>query len=110
MNIKKFVPKKIKKIRAKIKKRIKENKKQLTLKKICNIIGVEIPSDMKKLTNKKASIITRSRLKIEPNFVLFCKTLNGFPMMLFQGAAAFKLWTNQNMPIEHVKEVMGIQY
>ena len=39
-----------------------------------------------------------------------CKTLNGFPMMLFQGAAAFKLWTNQNMPIEHVKEVMGIQY
>ncbi|MFR4671223.1 MAG: hypothetical protein ACLT69_15510, partial [Intestinibacter bartlettii] len=27
-----------------------------------------------------------------------------------QGAAAFKLWTNQDMPIEHVKEVMGIQY
>ena len=39
-----------------------------------------------------------------------CKTLNGFPMMLFQGAAAFKLWTNQDMTIEHVKEVMGIQY
>ena len=39
-----------------------------------------------------------------------CKTLNGFPMMLFQGAAAFKLWTNQDMPIEHVKEVMVIQY
>ena len=39
-----------------------------------------------------------------------CKTLNGFPMMLFQGAAAFKLWTYQDMPIEHVKEVMGIQY
>ena len=39
-----------------------------------------------------------------------CKTFNGFPMMLFQGAAAFKLWTNQDMPIEHVKEVMGIQY
>lgn len=39
-----------------------------------------------------------------------CKTLNGFPMMLFQGAAAFKLWTNQDMPIEHVKEVMDIQY
>ena len=39
-----------------------------------------------------------------------CKTLNGFPMMLFQGAAAFKLWTNQDMSIEHVKEVMGIQY
>lgn len=39
-----------------------------------------------------------------------CKTLNGFPMMLFQGAAAFKLWTNQDMPIDYIKEVMGIQY
>ncbi|MGN1033685.1 MAG: shikimate dehydrogenase [Intestinibacter sp.] len=39
-----------------------------------------------------------------------CKTLNGFPMMLFQGAAAFKLWTNQDMPVEYIKETMGIQY
>ncbi|MGM9534258.1 MAG: shikimate dehydrogenase [Intestinibacter sp.] len=39
-----------------------------------------------------------------------CKTLNGFPMMLFQGAAAFKLWTGQDMPVEYIKETMGIQY
>ena len=39
-----------------------------------------------------------------------CPTINGLGMMLFQGAAAFKLWTNQDMPIEHVKEVMGIKY
>lgn len=39
-----------------------------------------------------------------------CKTLNGFPMMLFQGAAAFKLWTGQDMPVEYIKETMSIQY
>ena len=39
-----------------------------------------------------------------------CKNMNGFGMMLFQGAAAFKLWTGQDMPIEHMKEVLGIKY
>ena len=39
-----------------------------------------------------------------------CKHMNGFGMMLFQGAAAFKLWTNVDMPIEHMKEVLGIHY
>ncbi|MDO5455468.1 MAG: shikimate dehydrogenase [Eubacteriales bacterium] len=39
-----------------------------------------------------------------------CKTMNGFGMMLFQGAAAFKLWTGKDMPIDHMKEVLGISY
>lgn len=39
-----------------------------------------------------------------------CKRMNGFGMMLFQGAAAFKLWTGKEMPIEHMKEVLGITY
>ena len=39
-----------------------------------------------------------------------CKTMNGLGMMLFQGAAAFKLWTGQDMPIEHIKEVLNIRY
>ena len=39
-----------------------------------------------------------------------CKTMNGFGMMLFQGAAAFKLWTGKDMPIEHMKEALGISY
>ena len=29
-----------------------------------------------------------------------CKTMNGLGMMLFQGAAAFKMWTGEDMPIE----------
>ncbi len=37
-----------------------------------------------------------------------CKTMNGLPMMLFQGAEAFKLWTGQDMPIEHMKEFLDI--
>ncbi len=39
-----------------------------------------------------------------------CKRMNGFGMMLFQGAAAFKMWTGHDMPIEHMKEVLGIDY
>ncbi len=39
-----------------------------------------------------------------------CKTMNGKGMMLFQGAAAFKLWTGLDMPIEHMKEVLNIHY
>lgn len=39
-----------------------------------------------------------------------CRTMNGRGMMLFQGAASFKLWTGQDMPIEHMKEVLGIHY
>ena len=38
------------------------------------------------------------------------KTLNGLGMMLFQGAAAFKLWTGQDMPIEYMKEKLDIKY
>ena len=39
-----------------------------------------------------------------------CRTLNGLGMMLFQGAAAFELWTGKQMPIEHMKEVLDIHY
>lgn len=39
-----------------------------------------------------------------------CKTMNGLGMMLFQGAAAFKLWTGQDMPLDYIKEVMDINY
>lgn len=39
-----------------------------------------------------------------------CKTMNGLGMMLFQGSAAFELWTGQPMPIEYMKETLGIKY
>lgn len=32
-----------------------------------------------------------------------CQTGNGLYMLLYQGAAAFTLWTGQDMPIEHIK-------
>lgn len=38
-----------------------------------------------------------------------CKTMNGLGMMLFQGAAAFKMWTGQDMPIEYMKEKLDIK-
>ena len=38
-----------------------------------------------------------------------CKTMNGLGMMLFQGAAAFKMWTGEDMPIEYMKEKLYIK-
>jgi len=39
-----------------------------------------------------------------------CKTMNGLGMMLFQGSAAFELWTGKPMPIEYMKEILNINY
>ena len=39
-----------------------------------------------------------------------CKTMNGLGMMLFQGSAAFELWTGEPMPIEHMKKILNIRY
>ena len=37
-----------------------------------------------------------------------CKTMNGMGMLMFQGAASFELWTGKEMPIAHMKVVLGI--
>lgn len=36
-----------------------------------------------------------------------CRYINGTGMMIFQGAAAFKLWTDKDMPIGYIKQVLG---
>ena len=33
-----------------------------------------------------------------------CSTFNGLYMLLYQGAAAFKIWTGQDMPVDIIKE------
>lgn len=33
------------------------------------------------------------------------KTFNGLYMLLYQGAAAFTLWTGKEMPVEHIKQL-----
>lgn len=38
-----------------------------------------------------------------------CKTINGLGMLFYQGAAAFKLWMGQDMPIEHMKKFIGLE-
>lgn len=35
-----------------------------------------------------------------------CQTINGLDMLLYQGAEAFNLWTNQKMPVEKVKTII----
>jgi len=35
-----------------------------------------------------------------------CITVNGLGMMLWQGAAAFEIWTGKEMPVDYIKEVL----
>lgn len=37
-----------------------------------------------------------------------CQTMNGIYMLLWQGAASFKLWTGKEMPIDYVKKEIGL--
>ena len=34
-----------------------------------------------------------------------CPTFNGLYMLLYQGAASFRLWTGPDMPVEHIKKM-----
>lgn len=38
-----------------------------------------------------------------------CRTVDGYQMLLWQGATQFELWTGQAFPIDHVREVMGFK-
>ena len=37
-----------------------------------------------------------------------CAAMNGEGMILFQGAACFKLWTGEEMPVSHIKKTLGL--
>lgn len=38
-----------------------------------------------------------------------CEIMNGELMLLYQGAASFKIWTGMEMPVNKVKEILGIE-
>ena len=38
-----------------------------------------------------------------------CQTVDGYGMLLWQGAEQFKLWTGKDFPLEYVKQVMGFE-
>lgn len=38
-----------------------------------------------------------------------CSIMNGELMLLYQGAESFKIWTGKQMPINKVKEILGIE-
>lgn len=37
-----------------------------------------------------------------------CQTINGIPMLIYQGATAFKLWTGQDMPVDIVRKELQL--
>ena len=38
-----------------------------------------------------------------------CKTFNGYSMLLYQGAEAFRIWTGRDMPVEKVENYLQMQ-
>ncbi|WP_431223572.1 quinate/shikimate dehydrogenase [Serratia sp. L9] len=38
-----------------------------------------------------------------------CKTIDGYGMLLWQGAEQFKLWTGEDFPLEYIKQAMGFE-
>ena len=38
-----------------------------------------------------------------------CQTFNGMYMLLYQGAAAFRIWTGRDMPVEHIRKLFFAQ-
>ena len=37
-----------------------------------------------------------------------CKAISGLGMMLYQGAEAFRLWTGEDMPVDYVRQQLGL--
>ena len=37
-----------------------------------------------------------------------CRTIGGLSMMMYQGAESFRLWTGEEMPVDYVREKLGL--
>lgn len=48
----------------------------------------------------------RETLLLKQAKAVGAKTCNGLPMLVHQGAEAFKLWTGQTMPVEKIKKIV----
>ena len=35
-----------------------------------------------------------------------CKTENGLPMLLYQGAESFRIWTGQEFPVKEIRDAL----
>lgn len=66
----------------------------------------------KKLLNSKLIVCDaiysprKTRLMLEAEEI-GCKTLNGLPMLVYQGVEAFELWTDKNAPIQLMFDVVN---
>jgi len=39
-----------------------------------------------------------------------CKWQDGYPMLIYQGAKSFEIWTNQKAPIQIMKKSLGVEF
>lgn len=87
--------------------RYKFNKKRkLTVSKICKVIGVDLPEELKGIADQPVSTVTRSRYDIKPNFVLFCKDINLFDDSLKKKILDNALCIFSEVPIKDFNNVV----
>lgn len=76
------VKKNLRKVKRKvinIYKKIKfKFKRKMTLEKICNLLEIEVPKELRKVRKLRVDEITRSKLDIKDNCIFFCKNLTRF--------------------------------
>ncbi|MGN1311989.1 MAG: Mur ligase family protein [Bacilli bacterium] len=53
-------------------------KRRMTLKKICTLLEIEVPKELKKIQNKKVPEVTRIELELKDNCIFFCQNLEKF--------------------------------
>lgn len=53
-------------------------KRKMTLKKICALLEIEVPKELRKIQNKKVPEVTRIELELKDNCIFFCQDLEKF--------------------------------
>lgn len=106
MGIFRYFKRNLRKVENKVIRYKFNKKRKLTVSKICKIIGVDLPEELKVIADKPVSTVTRSRYDIKPNFVLFCKDINLFDDSLKKEILDNALCIFSEVPIEDFNNVV----
>lgn len=106
MNIFRYFKRNVKKIENKVLRHKFNKKRRLTILKICEVIGVEVPDRLKSISNVTVSTVTRSRHDIKPNFVFFCKNIDSLDSSLKKKVLDNALCVFSEVPIDDFNNVV----
>ncbi len=72
---------------------------QIPIKNLTKILRADLAVADVIYNPRETELLKQARL-------IGCKTTNGLGMLLYQGAAAFELWTGQKMPVAEIKPII----